>query len=90
MEVMMDLLFSIAVWVALLVFAYYFLTSFSEYSTTENRMFPEGAFFEVLEKLGFVLSVGGIAWLAGSVIWMIVLAYTSGVLGEIFAAYFNS
>ena len=80
----MDLLFSILIWMGLLVFAYYFCTSLGEYSTTEDRLFPEGGFFVVLEKLGLYGSLVGLVWLAGSVIWMIVLAYTSGVLAEIF------
>ncbi len=80
----MDLLFSFLVWIALLVFAYYFCTSLGEYSSTEERMFPEGAFFRVLEKIGLYASLVGLVWLAGSIIWMMVLAYTSGVLAEIF------
>ena len=80
----MDLVFSVFVWIALLVFAYYFCTSLGEYSTTEERMFPEGAFFTVLEKLGLYASLAGLIWLAASIIWMMVLAYTSGVLAEIF------
>ena len=80
----MDLVFSIFVWITLLVFAYYFCTSLGEYSTTEDRMFPEGAFFVVLEKLGFYASLVGLVWLTGSIVWMMVLAYTSGVLAEIF------
>ncbi len=80
----MDLVFSILVWIVLLVFAYYFCTSLGEYSTTEARMFPEGAFFRVLEKLGLFASLVGLVWLAGSIVWMMVLAYTSGVLAEIF------
>ena len=75
---------SILVWVGLLVFAYYFCTSLGEYSTTEERMFPEGTFFKVLEKLGLIVSLVGLVWLAGSIVWMMVLAYTSGVLAEIF------
>ncbi len=80
----MDLLFSFLVWIALLVFAYYFCTSLGEYSSTEERMFPEGVFFRVLEKIGLYASLVGLVWLAGSIIWMMVLAYTSGVLAEIF------
>ena len=80
----MDLLFSFLVWTALLVFAYYFCTSLGEYSSQEARMFPEGAFFEMLEKLGLYASLLGLIWLAGSIMWMMVLAYTSGVLAEIF------
>ncbi len=80
----MDLFFSILVWIALLYFAYQLLTNLGEYSTTEQRMFPEGTFFRVLEKFGLYASLAGLVWLAGSVIWMMVLAYTSGVLAEIF------
>ena len=80
----MDLVFSILVWIALLVFAWFFCTSLVDYETTEERMFPEGAFFRVLEKLGLYASLVGLAWLAGGVVWMMVLAYTSGVLAEIF------
>ena len=80
----MDLLFSFLVWATLLVFAYYFCTSLGEYSSTEERMFPEGAFFTVLEKFGLYASLVGLVWLTGSIIWMMVLAYTSGVLAEIF------
>ncbi len=47
-------------------------------------MFPEGTFFKVLEKLGLIVSLVGLVWLAGSIVWMMVLAYTSGVLAEIF------
>ena len=47
-------------------------------------MFPEGLFFRVLEKIGLYAALLGLVWLAGSVIWMMVLAYTSGVLAEIF------
>ena len=80
----MDLLFSFLVWIALLIFAYYFCTSLGEYSSTEERMFPEGTFFRVLEKLGLYASLVGLVWLVGSIMWMMVLAYTSGVLAEIF------
>ena len=80
----MDLLFSFLVWTALLVFAYTFCTSLGEYSSEEARMFPEGAFFTVLEKLGLYTSLLGLVWLTGSIVWMMVLAYTSGVLAEIF------
>jgi len=80
----MDLVFSIFVWMVLLVFAYYFCTSLGEYSSEEARMFPEGTFFRVLEKLGLYASLLGLVWLAGSIMWMMVLAYTSGVLAEIF------
>jgi hypothetical protein len=68
----------------LLFFAYQFCTNLGEYSTTEDRLFPEGLFFRVLEKLGLYLSLLGLVWLAVSVSWMMVLAYTSGVLAEIF------
>ena len=80
----MDLLFSILVWVGLLVFAYFLCTNLTEYTTSEDRMFPEGIFFQVLEKIGLYASLVGLVWLAGSILWMIVLAYTSGVLAEIF------
>ena len=80
----MDLLFSFFVWVCLLVFAYYFCTSLGEYSSTEDRMFPEGIFFQVLEKIGLYASLVGLVWLAGSILWMIVLAFTTGVVAEIF------
>jgi hypothetical protein len=70
----------------LLVFAYFFCTSLGEYSSDEPRMFPEGAFFRVLEKLGLYASLLGLVWLAGSIAWMMVLAYTSGVLAEIFGS----
>ena len=80
----MDLLFSFLVWIALLVFAYNFCTSLGEYASTEERMFPEGVFFQVLEKLGLYASIAGLIWLVGSIVWMMVLAYTSGVLAEIF------
>ena len=80
----MDLVFSILVWIGLLFFAYQFCTNLGEYSSTEDRMFPEGLFFRVLEKLGLYLSLVGLVWLAGSISWMMILAYTSGVLAEIF------
>ena len=80
----MDLVFSILVWISLLFFAYQFCTNLGEYSSTEDRMFPEGLFFRVLEKLGLYLSLVGLVWLAGSISWMMILAYTSGVLAEIF------
>jgi hypothetical protein len=80
----MDLFFSILVWIGLLGFAYIFCTHLGEYSTTEDRLFPEGPFFVVLEKLAVFWSLVGLVWLAGSIIWMIVLAYTSGVLAEVF------
>jgi len=80
----MDLAFSILVWIALLFFAYQFCTNLGEYSSTEDRMFPEGTFFKVLEKLGLYASLLGLVWLTGSIVWMMVLAFTSGVLAEIF------
>ena len=80
----MDLVFSFFVWTALLVFAFYFCTTVGEYSSDEPRLLPEGLFFRVLEKFGLYLSLFGLVWLAGGIAWMIVLAYTSGVLAEIF------
>ena len=80
----MDLFFSILVWTALLGFSYAFCTNFNEYSSQERTMFPEGVFFRVLEKLGLILSLVGLVWLVGGVMLMMVLAYTSGVLAEIF------
>jgi hypothetical protein len=80
----MDLLFSILVWIALLFFAYQFCTNLGEYSSTEARMFPEGKFFGVLEKLGLYLSLAGLVWLTGSIVWMMILAYTSGALATAF------
>ncbi len=80
----MDLVFSILVWIALLFFAYQFCTNLGEYSSVEDRMFPEGLFFRVLEKIGLYAALAGLVWLAGSIVWMMILAYTSGVLAEIF------
>ena len=80
----MDLIFSFFVWIALLVFAYHFCTTIGEYSSKEPRLLPEGLFFRTLEKLGLYLSLFGLVWFVGGVVWMIVLAYTTGVIAEIF------
>ena len=80
----MDLVFSFFVWIALLVFAYHFCTTIGEYSSDEPRLFPEGLFFRTLEKLGLYLSLLGLVWFVGGVVWMMVLAYTTGVIAEIF------
>ena len=80
----MDLIFSFFVWIALLVFAYHFCTTIGDYSSAEPRLLPEGLFFRTLEKLGLYLSLFGLVWFVGGVVWIIVLAYTTGVIAEIF------
>ena len=80
----MDLVFSFFVWIALLVFAYHFCTTIGDYSSDEPRLLPEGLFFRTLEKLGLYLSLLGLVWFVGGVVWMMVLAYTTGVIAEIF------
>ena len=80
----MDLIFSFFVWIARLVFAYHFCTTIGDYSSDEPRLLPEGLFFRTLEKLGLYLSLFGLVWFVGGVVWMMVLAYTTGVIAEIF------
>ena len=80
----MDLIFSFMVWTLLLVFAYFFCTNLGEYSAEDGEIFPPGAFFDTLEKVGFYLSMAGLFWLTGSIVWMIVLAYQHGAIAKIF------
>ncbi len=81
----MDLLFSFGVWIALLVFFYYFCTSLQEHSEEGGPFLPEGQFFERLEKVVYHFSVFGMWWLTASIVWMIWLCWTTGAIAKIFA-----
>ncbi len=79
----MDLLLSFLIWIVLLVFAYFFCTNLGEYSAKDGQLFPEGRFFRTLEKAGLYVSMMGLVWLAGGILWMMYLAYDTGVVAEI-------
>ena len=79
----MDMLMSILVWIALLIFAYFLCTSLGEYSSAEGRFLPEGSFFKGLEKLALIASVVGMTVMAGGIVWMFVLAHLTGALSQI-------